>query len=231
MGRTLGAGMTTAIAASEGYADVWLLVLVSSGGTTRLTTAQQDVSWGGNTYSAVGGALELQAPAETSDYSAQGLQMTLSGVTQTIISDLLTNNMRGQNCTLYFGQVLLTTGVVATDPIQCFTGYLNEQWEVREDPARGTSAGTVTITTAAVSDIARYLFPRACRTNVTSHNDMLDRGGLTVGDTFFSRVPELVGKVVTWGRRTAVPKSSGGATTGGGGIDNFDKQSDSDDFF
>jgi hypothetical protein len=191
---------------------VWLLVFTSSGGTTRLTTAQQDVLWDGNTYSAVGGALSLNAPSETGDPSAQGLQMTLSGVSQTIISDLLNNDMRGQDCTLYFGQVLLSTGVVATDPIQTFTGLLNETWQVTEQPGLGTDAGTVTISTAAISDIARYLFARGVRSNVTSHNDMLDRGGLAVGDTFFSRIPGLVGKTVTWGRRTGIPGSGGGIT-------------------
>ena len=218
MGRTLGGGMTTAVAASEGYADVWLLDFDSSGGTTRLTTAQQDVLWNGDTYSAVGGALELQSPNETSDPAAQGLQMTLSGVSQTIISDLLTNNMRGQDCTLYFGQILLSTGVVATDPIQTFTGFLNEQWQVTEQPGQGTEAGTVTISTAAVSDLARYLFPRGVRTNVVSHNDMLDRGSLAVGDTFFSRVPELAGKQITWGRKTsriAIGTISSGDSGGG----------------
>jgi len=222
MARTLAAGMTTAVAASEGYADVWLLVIVSSGGTTRITTAGQDVLWNGNTYTAVGGAIQLSPPAETSDPAAQGLNITLSGVSQTIISDLLNNNMRGQSCTLYFGQVLLTTMVVADAPIESFTGLLNEQWTVTEQVGRGTAPGTVTISTSAVSDIARYLMPRGVRTNVISHNDMLGRASLAVGDTFFSRVPELVGKQITWGRRTTTP-----TTTGGGG-DPYDDQANRD---
>ena len=142
MARTLQAAMATAVAAAEGYADVWLLSLTSSGGATLLTTAQQDVLWNGDTYAAVGGALELQSPAETSDSAAQGMQMTLSGVTQTIIADLLNNDMRGQPCTLYFGQVLLSTGVVAVDPIQTFTGILNEQWQITEQVGQGTAAGS-----------------------------------------------------------------------------------------
>ena len=204
MARTLGAGMATAVAASEGYADVWLLVLVSSGGTSRITTAVQDVLWDGNTYTAVGGNILLEAPSETSDPAAQGMNMTLSGVTQTLIADLLSNNMRGQISTLYFGQVLLSTGVVAVDPIQAFTGYLNEQWQIVEQDGQGTAPGTVTISTSAVSDIARYLAPRGVRSNVISHNDMLGRASLAVGDTFFSRVPELVGKQISWGKKTAI---------------------------
>lgn len=217
MGRTLNAGMATAVAAAEGYADVWLLSLTSSGGTTLLTTAQQNVLYSGDTYTAAGGALELAPPAETFDPAAQSMQMTLSGVTQTIVSDLLSNNMRGQGCTVYFGQVLLSTGVLADAPIQVFTGYLNEQWRVTEQVGRGLEPGTVTVSTTVTSDIARYLFARGCRTNVTSHNDMLDRGGITTGDTLFKRVPELVGKLVVWGRKRQVLGGNSGVEGTQGG--------------
>lgn len=198
MTRTLEAGMVTAVAAVEGYADVWLLVLTSSGGTTRITTAPQSVTWDGNTYTAVGGAIEIEPPQETSDPQAQSLRMTLSGVTQTIIADLLTNNMRGQACTLYFGQIDPSSGAVVADPVEVFTGLLNDRWEIREE--RDERGGTVRISTSAVSQLARYLVSRATRTNVQSHNDMIARAGGTPGDTFFSRVPTLVGKLVMWGK-------------------------------
>lgn len=207
MTRSLATGMAAAVAAVEGYADVWFLSLTSSGGTTYLTTAPQNVTWDGQTYTAVGGAIEFEPPAETSDPSAQALRMTLSGVSQTIISDLLNNNMRGYSCTLYFGQVDMSTGVVVVDALEIFTGMLNDRWEIQE--VRDESGrGTVTITTSAVSQLARYLVSRACRTNVASHNDMLQRGGITTGDTFFSKVPTLVGKQVYWGNtvtKTGVP--------------------------
>uniref|UniRef100_A0A6H1ZYL9 Uncharacterized protein n=1 Tax=viral metagenome TaxID=1070528 RepID=A0A6H1ZYL9_9ZZZZ len=199
MTRTLEAAMNTAIAAASGYADVWLLSLTSSGGTTLITTAPQNVKWGADTYTAVGGAISFEPPQETSDSAAQALRMTLSGVTQTIIADLLTNHMRGYSCTLYFGQIDPATGAVVVDPMEVFTGLLNDRWEIQESRDELTR-GTVTITTSAVSQLARYLFPRGVRSNVASHNDMLDRASLAVGDTFFSRVPTLVGKTVLWGK-------------------------------
>ena len=224
MSRTLGANMATAVAAVSGYADVWLLVLTSSGGTTRITTAPQTVTWDGNPYTAVGGAIEFEPPQETSDPQAQSLRMTLSGVSQVIIADLLTNNMRGQDCTLYFGQIDPATGAIVTDPLEIFTGLLNDRWEIREEPGDGVSAGTVSVTTSAVSQLARYLVARATRSNVTSHNDMILRAGGTPTDTFFSRVPMLVGKTVLWGK-TVTKTGSGGGGVGGGyvpGDDGYD---------
>lgn len=199
MTRTLEAAMNTAIAAASGYADVWLLSLTSSGGTTLITTAPQNVTWNGDTYTAVGGAISFEPPQETSDTAAQALRMTLSGVTQTLVADLLTNHMRGYSCTLYFGQIDPATGAVVVDPMEVFTGLLNDRWEIQESRDE-MARGTVTVTTSAVSQLARYLFSRGVRSNVASHNDMLDRASLTTGDTFFSRVPTLVGKTVLWGR-------------------------------
>lgn len=216
MTRSLVAAMATAVAAEQGYADVWLLVLTSSGGTTRITTAPQNVTVGVNTYTAVGGAISLEPPAETADMPAQGLRMTLSGVTQTIISDLLNNHMRGYSCTLYFGQIDVATGAVVADPLEVFTGLLNDRWEIQESRDEETQ-GTVTVSTTAVSQLARYLFARGVRTNVASHNDMLSRAGLAVGDTFFSRVPTLVGKTVLWGKTAIKTGVNRGGGTGGGG--------------
>jgi len=209
MSRTLATGMAAAVAADQGYADVWLLALTSSGGTTYITTAPQDITWDGNTYTAVGGAIEFEPPTETSDPSAQALRITLSGVTQTIISDLLNNNMRGYSCTLYFGQIDIAAGTMVADALEIFTGLLNDRWTI-EEVRDETGAGSVTITTSAVSQLARYLVSRQCRTNVASHNDMLQRGGLTTGDTFFSKVPTLIGKQVFWGKSVT--------TAGGGGL-------------
>lgn len=213
MTRTLTAAMQTAVAAETGYADVWLLGLTSSGGTTRITTASRDIVWGGNTYTAVGGAMTVEPPSETEDYAAQGLKMTLSGVSQTIIADLLANHMRGRACTAYFGQLNVATGVFVEDPLESFSGLLNDRWEITETRSQEGAPGTVTVSTTAVSEIARYLVRRGVRTNVQSHNDMLARAGLSVGDTFFSRVSGLIGKTVLWGRSVSKVVSGGG---GGG---------------
>ena len=59
--------------------------------------------------------------------------------------------------------------------------------------------GTVEVKTTVVRELARFGQNIAVRTNVQSHLDMLDRAGLGVTDTFFKRVPGIVGKVIMWG--------------------------------
>ena len=199
MARSLTGAMQTALAAEEGYADVWLLELTSSSSTLRFTGASEDQKWDSQTWTAVGGAMRFDNPGETDDLAGQSYAITLGGVDQTVISSLLANDYRGQTSKLYFGQILSSTGVVVVDPIEVFTGLLNESWTVNEQPGQDGGPGTVEVKTTVVRELARFGQNIAVRTNVQSHLDMLDRAGLGVTDTFFKRVPGIVGKVIMWG--------------------------------
>lgn len=217
MGRSLTGAMATAVAAESGYADVWLLELTSSASTLRFTTAAEDQLWDGQTWTAVGGLMEFDSPGETDDLAGQSYRVSLGGVDQTVIQSLLANNYRGRSSTLYFGQILLSTGVVVVDPVEIFTGLLNESWTVSEEV--GDGPGTVKVSTTVVRELARFGQNIAVRTNIQTHLDMLDRAGRGVTDTFFKRVPELVGKIIMWGGRPVSTGGSGGARDGGGGGD------------
>lgn len=198
MARTLTTAMKTALAAEQGYADVWLLELVSSSGTIRFTSAPEDQVWDSNTWSAIGGQMTFEEASETEDMGAQRVGITLGGVDQTIIAVLLSANYRGRACILYFGQIDLSTGAVVDDPMAVFTGLLNESWSVLEQqPERGP--GTVEITTTVVGEISARNWHASVRTNVQSHNNMLDRAGLSVGDTFFKTVPDISSRNIKWG--------------------------------
>lgn len=206
MTRTLSAAMQTAVAADQGYADIWLLVLTSSGGTTRVNSSPQDALWNGNTYTGIGGAMSFVAPTEISDPSAQGFTLNVSGVDQTIVDVIVGDDLRGRACTLYFGQVLLSTGVVTVDPIEIFAGLENELWTIREE-VNDPGPDTVEVSTRIVSELTVAGAGKGVSTNMLSHRAMLDRDGLAVTDTFFQYVPELIGKTIVWGE---IPFSPGG---------------------
>tara|TARA_Y100000310_G_scaffold309531_1_gene353728 strand:+ start:10922 stop:11557 length:636 start_codon:yes stop_codon:yes gene_type:complete len=190
--------MKTAIAAEQGYSDVWLLELVSSGGTLRFTNAPEDQLWDSNTWSAIGGEMAFEEASESEDMGAQRVGISLGGVDQTIIAVLLGNDYRGYACIVYFGQIDLSDGAVVDDPMAVFTGLLNESWTVREQLGdRGP--GTVTIRTTVVGEVGAYRWYSAVRTNLQSHNDMLDRASISVGDTFFKTVPDLSDAHIKWG--------------------------------
>ena len=219
MSRTLTGAMTTALTALEGYADVWLLELNYSGGTLRYCDKPHDIVHGGNTWVGIGGVMTFTPPPETTDLSAQAMRLTVSGVDVSVIAAVLDNHVRGRTATVHWGQIDLSTGAIVADPLEVFTGLLNDEWRISHDQDDDGPA-TATVQTTVVSRLARSLTPRQCRTNVTSHDAMLDRASLSVGDVLFEFVPTLENKVIVWGR-TRAPLHSVIKRTGdddGGGV-------------
>jgi len=175
----LTSDMITAISAKEGYGDVWLIEILGSGSTIRYCTAPTNMSWNSLTWTGIGGVMTLATPPETADPSGQSCQVSFSGVNTDVIAEVLANEVRGRNCRIYFGQVLLTSGAVIDDPLLMFKGMMNSAWEVTEQPSNTQGRGTCTVSTTIVSDMARYMFPRATMTNWRSLRNMQARSHLT----------------------------------------------------
>ena len=221
MGRTLTTAMQTAISAKEGYADVWLIEIAASNTTLRYTTAPSDVTWDSVTWTGIGGLIEFDPPAETTDPSGQSLGLTLSGVDTAMITEVLDYELRGRICKLYWGQILTRTGDVVVDPIEAFSGLMNASWEILHTPSDQGTRGTVSVSTTIVSEMARYLFRRMLRTNPTSLRMLQSRASADIFDSsnpdlFFQTLPAIVGKPIYWGRvgATASPQASQQANYG-----------------
>ena len=204
MSRTLTGAMTTALSALEGYTDVWLLELNYSGGVLRYCDKPWDIDHGGQTWEGIGGVMTFTPPPETTDHSAQAMRLTVSGVDTGVIAAVLGNHVRGRLATVFWGQIDLATGAVVADPLEVFTGLLNDEWRIGHAQDE-EGLGTATVSTTVVSRLARTLSPRQCRTNVTSHDAMLDRASIAVGDKLFEFVPTLENKVIVWGRVASGP--------------------------
>lgn len=198
MTRSLNAAMVTALQAEEGYADLWLLELNTSGGTLRYCDKAWDVAWNSQTWVGLGGVFTFGPPPETTDLSAQSMRFVASGVDTSIIAAILTDDVRGRAVNVWWGQINEATGVVVTDPIQMFGGLLNDDWRIQHVDD-GTSAPTATVETVFSTRVARGLPGRHVRTNPTSHDSMLDRAGLTTGDRLFEFVSGLASRTVIWG--------------------------------
>ena len=211
MARTLSAAMQTAISAKEGYADVWLLQITSSNTTLRYSTAPSDVSWNSQTWTGIGGVIQFDPPPETSDPAAQSLRLTLSGVDTGVISQVVTYNMSGRDFKLYWGQITTSSGVVVVDPIEAFSGLSNSVWEMEHTPSDTNSRGTVRVTTTMVSEMARHLFRRMLRTNVSSLRMLQARSARDIYDNsnpdiFFQTQAAIANKPIYWGKTGAVQR-------------------------
>jgi hypothetical protein len=171
--------MEDAIEAKQGYGDIWLLEMLGSGSTIRYNTSPSNVSYASLTWTGIGGMISFDAPPETADPSGQSCALSFSGVDTSVIAEVLTNEVRGRSCRIYFGQILLSTGVVVVDPLLMFKGMMNSAWEMAEQPSTVTGRGTGTIATTIISDVARAMFPRDTMTNWPSMRNMQARSSLT----------------------------------------------------
>ena len=195
--RTLTAGMQAAVAAQTGEI-VYLFQIGTSGGTIRVCSAPVDIAWNSQTWEGIGGTLAFSGVEETADPAGQGVELTLAGVDQTIISALLQNQFRGYEVRIWLAH-LAANGTIIADPIEIFRGRQLSDYRITEERATDKSAGTVTVVTRVQSRLAILRHAQPVFTSETSHNDMLKRAGLTIGDTFFRNVPAIAGKTLKWG--------------------------------
>ncbi len=204
MTRSLTSGMQAAIAAERGTI-AHLFELDASGGTLRLATTPHDVVWGGYTWQGIGGALTFDVVTEQTDLSGQGTNLTLSGVDQTIIATILTNNVRGREAVVYLVHFDADLQI-GDDRLVLYRGFLNGQVQISEHrETESLAAGSVTVTTRIVTRLDELGQVRGARSNVGSLRDMLRRGGFTgtaLNDTFFLLVPRLQNVPIYWGQKT-----------------------------
>lgn len=164
-------------------------------GPVRLTTAAQDLDWNGQTWQAVGGALDISGVEETGDAKSQGVDLRLSGVDQSVLAVLLGSNYRGREAKVYQAYLDQTSGVV-TGAYLLHQGLQLAPYTVDEERTR--NGGTVRISTR----LANYFGVRRVRgiqANLISHQHVHP------GDTFFQHTAALANTKVYWA--TPVPTS------------------------
>ena len=191
MSRTLSAGMLTAIAADTGEV-CQLLELAFSSGTQRYSTSAQDISWSGNTYTAVGGAIGLESVNEVADLSSFTAQLTASGLDASVLPHILSESYIGRSAKVYLAHLDQTLGTVISTPVLMFGGYMNGGWSIECTQPSDGSAGTVTIRGQITDRLAGLDQRRGIQANVGAHQ------ALYPGDTFFDSVGQLVGRNIVW---------------------------------
>ncbi len=193
MPRTLTSGVSTAIAAPHAE-FVHFVELAFSGGTQRLSTGDTSMPWNGQTWTAIGGALAINTVTETADLAGEGLELTLSGVDQSILAVLLSQLYIGRAAKVWLVHLNPTAGTIIADPLEIFRGFMNGGWTVRENRDESGSLGTVTVSGRCVSRLAALNATRGMQSNLTSHQSLY---GV---DRFFEHVPSLATKRVVWSR-------------------------------
>jgi hypothetical protein len=147
-----------------------------------LWTGIGEIEIDGNTYTGAGGLLSISAISETSDISAQGATLSLSGIPSTLLSLALQVPYTGRLCKVKFG--LMASPVVTTT---LFIGYMDQMNIV-------DGAETANITIMVESKLIDLERPRTHRYTSESQKSRF------AGDLAFDFVSDLQDKPLSWGR-------------------------------
>lgn len=191
MARQLTAATETASQASL-VRPVWLAELAFDSGTERVTTAPRDLIFQGNTFSALGDFGGVTTMRESSDLSADGVTLRLSGVPTARISEALTEQVQGRTAKLWIGFLDSAYQLIA-DPAGPFT-FRMDAFEVQ----LGDTA-EISLTCESRAILWR-------QSAVRRYTDQ-DQQAAYPGDRFFEFVPQMAEKEIVW------PSAAGAAAS------------------
>lgn len=189
----------------------------STGGFHRYCNAYQTVYWeetagfGEQAYIGLGNLAGISTLTETTDLSAQTIQLTLSGIPNSTITDIFSTNYIGKPVYLWYATIDKETYAVEHDgddadsgPVLIFSGLM--------DFGTVEFGETATITVNATHRLADWERPRGGRFNreyQLRYIDEFDRG--------FKYVKELQNKPISWGGETVAAPGNDDGNGGGGG--------------
>ena len=184
MSRTLPTGMVAKLTAGE--VELFHALELQFSTTIYLWTGIGDKdltpeNGSENTYLGVGNLLQIGQPSEALDLSAQGLNLSLSGLDNSILSAALSENYQGNLAKLYLGIV----GV--SNMAEIFSGYMDVM-TINEE------ASAVNISLSIESRLIDLERPRVARYTKSSHQSISGNSG----DKFFNFLTDIQDKKVVW---------------------------------
>lgn len=156
MPRGLTAGMLTEVAATL-KRPRWFADLEFTSGHLYVWTGFQPITWDGHTWAPVGNAGGLGPIRNGSEVRADGITLSLSGISSDYLALALGDVRQGKAAKVYLGMVD-TAGAIVTDPVLIFSGHMDV-------PTIEETGETAVITISAESRIAR----------IRPHEDIISR--------------------------------------------------------
>lgn len=108
--------------------------LLFDSNAVRLWTGTGDLSHEGNTYSGAGDLMSISEVEETSEISAKGANLIISGVESNTLSLALATAYQGRKGTIYFG---FFDDSGSPFLVEIFSGYMDEM-NIEEGPQTST---------------------------------------------------------------------------------------------
>jgi hypothetical protein len=186
MAKTVTANQQTALSAPT-VRPVLFLEMDFASGVARYVTAGASIAWNTYDWLAVGNLIDIGPIEETSELSASGIKLTISGVPSSLISLALGEAIQGRRITIWFG-LIDSAGALIDTPVK--------EWEGRMDVMSvKDTAGAATIEMTCESRMAALLG------SVTRRYTDEDQQAHFPGDDIFKFVPQMTEKVLGWNPR------------------------------
>lgn len=185
MARTLPEALATELGASE-LKPFYAIELAFDSGTVRFWTGYGDITANGEEWTGSGTVLGISNSNESTDLSANGINMTFNGLDSSFVSIALLENYRGRLMKCYLG-CLDSTNQPVSDLYQLFAGRMDVM-SISED------GNTATINISAENVLIDLERPR-----IRKYTDEEQRKRYP-GDNSLELVATLQDKQISWGK-------------------------------
>tara|TARA_R110000772_G_scaffold32978_6_gene80448 strand:+ start:114 stop:764 length:651 start_codon:yes stop_codon:yes gene_type:complete len=212
MSRVLSAEMQ-AVAVADIVRPIYLVDLEFSSptvpnGSVFLWSGTGNLTFDSNVYLGVGSLLNIGSIQETSDLTANGAVVTLSGIQQSLLSIARDEPYQGRPLTIRLGAFDGAGGLVVS-PVIMFSGFMDVM-------TISDSGDTSTISVSAENKL--IAFQRTAVRRYTAEDQKIDHPT----DKGFEFVAKIQEKEIVWGRKSLAGTSSlsgpGSSGYGAGGI-------------
>ena len=165
-------------------------------------TGMGDLTYDSETYTGLGDLLSISEIKETSDVSATGINVALTGVKSSLIAVAKNHEYQGRELTVRLG-AFDDSGSLIADPVIIFSGFM--------DTMTIAEAGEYSTITIAVEN-KLVAFERSRVRRYTAEDQKIDHPT----DKGFEYVTSIVEKEILWGRPTYSAQAGSGNTDSGG---------------
>ena len=185
MSRVLSNAMKE-MAAAKVVRPIFLVHMVFDSSELNIWSGVGDLSFDSVTYTGLGDLLSISEIKETSDISATGINVSLSGVKTSLIAIAKDQDYQGRELTVRLG-AFNESGSLIADPVIIFSGFM--------DTMTIAEAGTYSSITIAVEN-KLVAFERAKVRRYTAEDQKIEYPA----DKGFEFVTSIVQKEIFWGR-------------------------------
>jgi hypothetical protein len=191
--RTMTDAVTAALSAGV-VQPCYFVAIAFVSGTAYYWTGYNTIAWNGQDWTGEGDMLGVSALTQTSDLSAEGCTVQLSGLDADDVSSIIGEVQQGAALDIYFG--MMSGGSIIVDPVHCFSGHIDV-------PTLQDDGETSTIAISAENEL--IILSRASMRRYTQGDQAID----FPLDNGFQYVPIVQAWSGTWGGKNSGNTISG----------------------